>query len=128
MSCLAEGRQPEQAEVTKVGYLMRTTAVYGSGKFGAADREAIAGRPECNAPFQIEMLSVYLTRTYVRDLMQHMANVQGGDTAVQLDPMIARSMGIGNSTRLGMAPFLVNDSELFNNWIAAREEAIASVR
>lgn len=128
VSCLAEGRQPEQAEVTKVGYLMRTTAVYGSGKFGAADREAIAARPECNAPFQIEMLSVYLTRTYVRDLMQHMANVRGDDTAVQLDANIARSMGIGNSTGLGMAPFLVNHPELFNNWIAAREEAIARVR
>lgn len=128
VSCLAEGRQPEQAEVTKVGYLMRTTAVYGSGKFGAADREAIAARPECNAPFQIEMLSVYLTRTYVRDLMQHMANVRGDDTAVQLDANIARSMGIGNSTGLGMAPYLVNHPELFNNWIAAREEAIARVR
>ena len=128
VSCLAEGRQPDQAEVTKVGYLMRTTAVYGSGKFGAADREAIAARLECNAPFQIEMLSVYLTRTYVRDLMQHMANARGGDTAVQLDPNIARSMGIGNSTGLGMAPFLVNHPELFNNWIAAREEAIARVR
>ncbi len=128
VSCLADGRQPEQAEVTKVGYLMRTTAVYGSGKFGAADREAIAARPECNAPFQIEMLSVYLTRTYVRDLMQHMADARGGDKAVRLDPNIARSMGIGNSTGLGMAPFLVNHPELFNNWIAAREEAIARVR
>ena len=128
VSCLAEGRQPEQVEVTKVGYLMRTTAVYGSGKFGAADREAIAARAECNAPFQIEMLSVYLTRTYVRDLMQHMADARGGDKAVQLDASIARSMGIGNSTGLGMAPFLVNHPELFNNWIAAREEAIARVR
>ena len=33
----------------KVGYLMRTTAVYGSGKFGAADREEIADRPRGNA-------------------------------------------------------------------------------
>ena len=36
--------QPDQALVDEVGYLMRTTAVYGSGKFGAADREAIARR------------------------------------------------------------------------------------
>ncbi|MEM9580834.1 MAG: hypothetical protein AAF891_09115, partial [Pseudomonadota bacterium] len=128
VGCLSKGRQPDPAEVAKVGYLMRTTAVYGSGKFGAADREATAARPECNAPFQIEMLSVFLTRTYVRDLMQHMANLRGGDTAVMLDPATARSMGIGNSTGLGMAPFLVNHPELFNNWIAAREEAIARVR
>ena len=128
VECLADGRQPDAGEVAAVGYLMRTTAVYGSGKLGAADREAIADRPECAAPFQIEMLSVFLTRTYVRDLMQHMADQKGGARAVQLDPKIARSMGIGNSTGLGMAPFLLNHPVLFNNWIAAREEAISRVR
>jgi hypothetical protein len=74
------------------------------------------------------MLSVFLTRTYVRDLMQHMANLKGGKRAVTLAPQTARSMGIGNSTGLGMAPFIVNHPMLFNNWIAAREEAIARVR
>lgn len=128
VSDLARGHQPDQAEVAKVGYLMRTTAVYGSGKLGAADHEAIASRPECKAPFQIEMLSVFLIRTYVRDLIQHMANARGGDKATCLDPAIARSMGIGNSTGLGMAPFLLNHPVLFHNWIAAREEAIARVR
>ncbi len=128
VSRLAAGAQPEQAEVAKVGYLMRTTAVYGSGKLGAADREMIADRPECAAPFQIEMLSVFLTRAYVRDLVQHMADLKGGAAAVTLDPDIARSLGIGNSTGLGMAPFLINHPKLLNNWIAAREEAIAIVR
>ncbi|MCK8463145.1 hypothetical protein MUY35_04695 [Aliiroseovarius sp. S1339] len=128
VSRLAAGRQPDVGELTKVGYLMRTTAVYGSGKLGAADREMIASRPECAAPFQIEMLSVFLTRAYVRDLAQHMANKRGGDKAVTLDPDIARCMGIGNSTGLGMAPFLVNHPNLINNWIAARETAIARVR
>ena len=128
VSRLAAGLQPDQAEVDKVGYLMRTTAVYGSGKLGAADREMIADRPECAAPFQIEMLSVFLTRTYVRDLVQHLAELQGGATAARLDAGIARSMGIGNSTGLGMAPFLINHPKLLNNWIAAREEALATVR
>jgi hypothetical protein len=128
VSRLASGQQPDVDEVKNVGYLMRTTAVYGSGKLGAADREMIAMRPECTAPFQIEMLSVFLTRTYVRDLAQHMANLRGGENAVTLDPDIARDMGIGNSTGLGMAPFLVNHPVLLNNWISAREEAIARVR
>ena len=128
VSHLAAGTQPDAEAIAKVGYLMRTTAVYGSGKLGAADREMIADRPECTAPFQIEMLSVFLTRTYVRDLVQHVADQQGGEKAVKLDADIARSMGIGNSTGLGMAPFLVNHPMLFNNWVAAREEAIATVR
>lgn len=125
---LASGRQPDTAMITDVGYLMRTTAVYGSGKFGAADREKIAARPEMRVPFQAEMLSVYLTRTFVRDLVQHMARARGGPAAVDLDPATARHLGIGNSTGLGMAPFIVNHPVLFNNWIMAREEAIARVR
>ncbi|MEM7654120.1 MAG: hypothetical protein AAF220_13240, partial [Pseudomonadota bacterium] len=125
---LAAGRQPDQQMIDQVGYLMRTTAVYGSGKFGAADREQIADRPEMQVPFQAEMLSVYLIRTFVRDLVQHMADTQGGAASVTLDPAIARRLGIGNSTGLGMAPFLINHPILFNNWIIVREEALARVR
>ena len=128
VSCLSQGKQPEPSQIANVGYLMRTTAVYGSGKFGAADRQTIDSRPEFAAPFQVEMLSVFLTRAYSRDLVQHMASVRGGADTATLDPHIARSIGIGNSTGLGMAPFILNHPELFNNWIMAREEAIARVR
>src|SRR5579883_2101596 len=37
---LAAGHQPDPAEIESVGYLMRTTAVYGNGKFGLADRRS----------------------------------------------------------------------------------------
>ncbi|GGO51009.1 hypothetical protein SAMN05444398_101813 [Roseovarius pacificus] len=125
---LAAGEQPDRTTVEKVGYLMRTTAVYGSGKFGAADREDTAERPEFQAPFQIEMLSVYLTRAFVMDLVEHMARMRAPDTAVPLDPDLRRRFGIGNSTGLGMAPFLLTHPALLNNWIAAREEALARIR
>jgi hypothetical protein len=128
VDALSQGRQPDPEQVDAVGYLMRTTAVYGSGKLGAADREAIADRPELNAPFQAEMLSVFLTRAFVRDLVEHMARAKGGDQAVRLAPETAKRLGIGNSTGLGMAPYIVNHPVLFNNWIMAREEAIARVR
>lgn len=125
---LAEGRQPDAAEIEDVGYLMRTTAVYGSGKFGAADRAAIAERPELSAPFQAEMLSVWLTREFTVDIAEHLAIVRGGKAAVRLDPAIKRDLGVGNSTGLGMAPFLVRHPVLLNNWMMAREEALARVR
>ncbi|MEM7072257.1 MAG: hypothetical protein AAF418_01680 [Pseudomonadota bacterium] len=125
---LSEGRQPDLGMIRQVGYLMRTTAVYGSGKFGAADRDMIADRVEMQPPFQAEMLSVYLTRAFVCDLVQHMASVKGGAKVVQLDPAIARQLGIGNSTGLGMAPYIINHPKIFNNWILARETAIARVR
>lgn len=125
---LAAGHQPNTEMVTSIGYLMRTTAVYGSGKFGAADRTQIANRPEFVAPFQVEMMSVYLTRVFVGDLVEHLARVRAPDTAVPLAPELRRRLGIGNSTGLGMAPFLINHPALLNNWIAAREEALARVR
>src|SRR6056297_2993427 len=125
---LAAGEQPDQTTVEKVGYLMRTTAVYGSGKFGAADREDTADRAEFQAPFQIEMLSVFLTRAFVMDLVEHMAQLRAPETAVPLDPDLRRRFGMGNSTGLGMAPFLLTHPALLNSWIAAREEALARIR
>jgi hypothetical protein len=125
---LAAGLQPDPQMIESVGYLMRTTAVYGSGKFGAADRAMIADRPEMHVPFQAEMLSVYLIRWFVRDLVQHMADARGAGKTAKLAPDIARRLGIGNSTGLGMAPFLINHPVLLNNWISVREDAIAQVR
>ncbi len=128
VDCLAKGTQPDADTVDAVGYLYRTTAVYGSGKLGAADREDIAARPEFAAPFQAEMLTVYLIRAFVLDLVDHLAAAQGGDAAVRMDAKLRRRFGIGNSTGLGMAPFLINHPVLLNNWIAARETALARVR
>ena len=125
---LAAGRQPDEAMMDEVGYLVRTTAVYGSGKFGAADRVHWAGRPEFSGSFQPEMLAVWLIRTFSVDLAEHMARVTAPDTASRLDPRLRRKLGVGNSTGLGMAPFLINHPRLINSWIAARETALARLR
>lgn len=128
LESLSRGDQPDPAMVDDVGYLVRTTAVYGSGKFGAADRTGWADRPEFAGSFQPEMLAVWLIRTFSVDLVEHMAQAAAPDTAAQLDPEIRRRLGVGNSTGLGMAPFLINHPRLINSWIAARETALARVR
>ncbi|MFU1478392.1 hypothetical protein ACM25N_12085 [Roseovarius sp. C7] len=125
---LAEGKQPDTVQIDAVGYLMRTTAVYGSGKFGAASREKIKARPEVSRPFHIEMLSVYLTRAFAADLVEHLAAAKAPKTAVKIDPEMRRRLGVGNSTGLGMAPYLINHPKLIHNWIGARETALARVR
>ncbi len=125
---LAREQQPNADMLLETGYLMRTTAVYGSGKFGAADRAAIVERPEMRAPFQAEMLSVWLTRSFTVDLVEHLARARGGANAARLAPELKRGLGVGNSTGLGMAPFLVRHPVLLNNWMLAREEALARVR
>lgn len=128
VDCLAKGQQPDKEQVEAVGYLMRTTAVYGSGKFGAADRETIADRPEFSGPFQAEMLCVFLIRAFALDLVEHMAHIRSPNTAVKVEPKLRRCFGVGNSTGLGLAPFIINHPILLNNWILAREEALARIR
>lgn len=125
---LAQGRQPDRDAVETIGYLMRTTAVYGNGKFGIADRDRIKDRPELRGPFRAEMLTVYLIRVFTLDLVEHLARLAGGDKAVRLDPALRRRFGIGNATGLGMAPFLVKHPALIDRWVTARETALARVR
>ena len=71
---LSNGIQPDKNLLSEVGYLYRTTAVYGSGKFGLADRYRIKDRPEINGPFRIEMMLVYLVRQFTFDQVNHIAN------------------------------------------------------
>src|SRR4029079_14750257 len=54
VSTLAQGKEPARSVIDAVGYLMRTTAVYGNGKFGLADLDVIRDRPELKGPFQAE--------------------------------------------------------------------------
>jgi hypothetical protein len=125
---LSEGVQPNLDLLNKVGYLYRTTAVYGSGKFGLADRFRIKNREEINGPFRLEMMLVYLVRQFTFDQVNHVAKNKNPKKAVELDPNICKSLGIGNSTGLGMAPFIVNHPTLLNNWIMCREIALKKIR
>ncbi len=126
--CLAAGEQPSAEALTDVGYLMRTTAVYGSGKFGALDRRFIADREEFSAPFQVELLSVFLIRAFTVDIVEHLAHVQAPHQAVRLSLERKRLLGVGNSTGLGMAPFFIKHPQLIHCWMLARETALAKVR
>jgi hypothetical protein len=128
VDALARGEQPDAALLASVGYLMRTTAVYGNGKFGIADREEIAERPELSGPFQAEMLTVWLIRSFTIDLAEHIAARRAPERAVRLSPALRRGLGVGNATGLGMAPFLVRHPVLMHKWFHAREAALARVR
>jgi hypothetical protein len=127
-AALAAGRQPDPRLVETTGYLMRTTAVYGNGKFGLADRELIRDRAEFANPFRAEMLTVYLIRLFTVDLVEHLARLRGGSSAALLDRALRRRFGIGNSTGLGMAPFLIRHPALLDRWVSARETALARAR
>ncbi len=118
---LRAGGQPDAEFINQIGYLMRTTAVYGNGKFGIADRALFAHRRGLEVSFMVEMLTVWLIRHFTHMLVEHV----GG---AELDPKLKRHLGIGNATGLGMAPFLVTHPILLNNWMMVRETALARVR
>ena len=126
---LSKGVQPDRKLLDKVGYLYRTTAVYGSGKFGLADRFRIKDRKEIYGPFRLEMMLVYLVRQFTFDQVNHVAKNKNPKKASNFRlKKYAESLGIGNSTGLGMAPFIVNHPTLLNNWISARETSLKKIR
>ncbi len=125
---LAAGRQPDAQRLTQVGYLCRTTAVYGSGKFGMADWEKVrTSFPDFARPFAAEMFTCFLLRQFSLDQVNHLATRRGPKTAVGMSPELQRYIGIGNATGLGMAPFLIYHPQLIDRWVTARETALATV-
>ena len=127
-AALAAGRQPKAEDISGIGYLMRTTAVYGNGKFGLSDLANTFGAGIFSRPFEAELFTVYLIREFTFDLVAHLAQMQAPETAVPLAPATKRMLGIGNATGLGMAPFLIGHPVLIDHWVTAREAAIARVR
>lgn len=99
LAALAEGRQPDPQQLAEVGYLYRTTAVYGNGKFGIADFGCLQDNPDFNQPFSAQMFTVYLLRHFSIEQINHMAQALAPQRAVQLAPALQRYLG--SATRPG---------------------------
>lgn len=127
VSHLSQGKQPTPAELAEVGYILRTTAVYGNGKFGIADFKVLENNPDFNQSFSAQMCAVYLLREFSLDWVHYLAQQTGGDTAVKLDRGLQRYLGVGNATGLGMAPYLINHPCIVDQWMTTREHALADV-
>lgn len=127
VNCLSKGKQPDINEINKVGYLLRTTAVYGSGKFGLSDFTNTKEVTDFNQPFRAEMLAVYIIREFSVDLVEHVARKKNPNKAVKLENTIKQHLGIGNSTGLGMAPFIIKHPKLINKWMDQYTKSLSQV-
>ncbi|WP_286974528.1 hypothetical protein [Pseudomonas sp.] len=126
---LSAGCQPDVEQIIRVGYLYRTTAVYGSGKLGMADWEKVSSKhPDFARPFAAEMFNCFMLRNFSLQQAEFIARQRAPETAVTLAPALKRYFGIGNSTGLGMAPYLINHPQLISRWIEMRELALARVQ
>tara|TARA_Y100000590_G_scaffold466551_1_gene642364 strand:- start:5679 stop:7361 length:1683 start_codon:yes stop_codon:yes gene_type:complete len=125
---LSRGKQPKIKDINNVGYLLRTTAVYGSGKFGLSDFILTKTITNFNQPFRAEMLAVYIIREFSIDLIEHIAYHRNSKKAVKLEKKIKQHLGIGNSTGLGMAPFIIKHPKLIHQWIYQFEFALKKIK
>ncbi|RJX68339.1 hypothetical protein DZ860_17595 [Vibrio sinensis] len=127
VSHLSQGIQPDPKELADVGYILRTTAVYGNGKFGIADFKLLENNQDFSQSFSAQMCAVYLLREFSLDWVHYLAKQYGGDKAISLHRGLQRYLGVGNATGLGMAPYLINHPCIVDQWMTTRERAISEV-
>ena len=127
VAALAEGRQPEADAVQSTGYLFRTTAFYGNGKFGTMPFAVLRRLGILVEPYHAQMLAAWLLREFISDQVDHLAAVRS-HTAAKLDPDHRRYIGVGNSAGIALVPFLTRHPKLLDSWVRTYEAAVASLR
>ena len=120
---LTKGLQPEFEQVRKIGYLLRTTAVYGNGKFGIGDYNLKSDSKIIKNGFWAEMLTVYMLKIFSIEYVNFLAKNKSKNYTV-LNDNISNYLGTGNATGLGMAPFVVNHPKLIHSWINSKQKLI----
>ncbi len=125
---LAAGRQPDPDQVADAGYIMRSTAFYGNGKYGMRSFDGYAPEHPLAASFRAQFLAAFLYRELSYDVVEHCARARGGAAAVGFDDRWRRFFGLGNATGLGLVPFFVHHPRLIHAWVGVRELALADVR
>jgi hypothetical protein len=124
VDALAAGAQPDPALLASVGYLLRSTAFAGNGLFGMKPFEAFDSAHPLGGTYHAQILSAYMLRTFVFELVEHIAAARAVGPA-RLDPAIKRYLGLGNSAGLGLVPFIMNHPRIVHQWCFAQESAFA---
>ena len=128
LDSLAAGHQPPVAELGRTCYLMRNTGIDGNGTFGAKSFLSYEASHPLRPSLQAQMLTAYMMRVFAGDLLEHLARLRGGAAAVPVAAELARFLGVGNGSALGLMFFVNNHPRLINRWLTIREEAIAHGR
>ncbi|QPM90883.1 hypothetical protein [Pseudooceanicola algae] len=128
VEALAKGQQPEPEMLWKAGYTMRNTGLDGNGTFGTRSFVTLEKDHPLRWALSAQMLSAYMMRVFAADLVDHFAQLDGGDQAVTLAPGLRRYLGVGNGSALGLMYFVNNRPKLVNRWIWIREKSIARAK
>ena len=121
---LAAGHQPDPAVFGDAGYVLRSTAFYGNGKFAMAGFDGYPCEHPLALPYRAQMLTAWLLREFSYDLVEHCARARNPE-AVVLSGAWRRYFGLGNATGLGMVPYIINHPRVLDAWCALRELPLA---
>lgn len=127
LSALASGRQPDVAELAATCYLMRNTGLDGNGTFGTRTFLAYEADHPLRWSLGTQMLCAWMMRVFAQDLLAHLVRLENPGGA-QMAPELARFLGVGNGSALGLMLFVNNHPRLIDRWIWAREEALARAK
>lgn len=120
---LARGRQPDEA----LSYVMRNGGFQSSGRNGSVSFHGIPVDHPLSHPFFADMFGIYLVRVFSIDLVNAVAR-RRNPNAAQLDPDLARTLGVGNSSGQGMCVALQRWPHWVATWVVLRETALAFAR
>lgn len=125
---LAAGEQPDSEHVGDAGYIMRSTAFYGNGKYGMRSFDGYPPQHPLGVPYRAQILAAWLFRELSYDVVEHCARLRGGSAAVGFDEAWKRFFGLGNATGLGLVPYAMKHPRVIHAWVGVRELALAKVR
>jgi hypothetical protein len=124
---LSEGRQPDPDLIAEAGYLMRTLDFRANGLNGSRPLLAYPPGHPLRGPYFAQMLGCYLIRQFSLDLAEDLAR-RRSTAAVTLRTEIARYLGVGNSSGVGIVLFLLGQPHLIDRWLELRLTALARIR
>ena len=127
VQCLADGNQPDPDLVADSGYIMRSTAFYGNGKYGMRSFSGYADDHPLRVPYRAQFVCAWMFRELSYDVVESCAFARG-DAAVPFDDQWRRFFGLGNATGLGLVPYAFKHPAVVNAWVAVREIALGGER
>ena len=124
---LASGNQPESKKLGDAGYIMRSTAFYGNGKFGMRSFLGFEDQHPLSAPYRAQFLAAWLFREVSYESVEHCAKAKNPN-AVSFNSEWSHFFGLGNATGLGLVPWAIKHPGELNAWVSIRELALSNVR
>lgn len=128
VNALAAGRQPDMTALARANYVMRNTGLDGNGTFGTRSFLALENDHPLRTSLSAQMLTAYMMRVFALDLTNHIARVRGAGRAVELDERIARFLGVGNGSALGLMYYVNNHPRLIDRWLRGQEQALGHAK